>query len=152
MSSVPELPLDSNLRPSNSLDTCWGHLPDVGVGGLVPEGYLPCTNSLLFEQQIYYICARVCGMYMQMGWRAAPAASMQGLVLRERASVHECRVGMWWVCRLTCEGAGTGVGAHGGGRANGDDMSAARRTEVAAVSSSSGETRVMALRTSETTS
>ena len=91
-------------------------------------------------------------MHMQMGWRAAPAASMQGLVLRERASVHECGVGMWWVCRLTCEGAGTGVGTHGGGRANGDDMSAARRTEVAAVSSSSGETRVMALRTSETTS
>ena len=38
LSSVPELPLDSNLRPIDSLDTCWGHLPDVGVGGLVPEG------------------------------------------------------------------------------------------------------------------
>jgi hypothetical protein len=123
-----------------------------GSAASFPRVDLPSTNSLLLERQITFICARVCGMYMQMGWRAPPAASMQGLVLRERASVHECRVGMWWVCRLTCEGAGTGVGAHGGGRANGDDMSAARRTEVAAVSSSSGETRVMALRTSETTS
>ena len=39
---------------------------------------LPCTNSLLIEQQIYSFCARACGMYMHMGSPASPAASRQG--------------------------------------------------------------------------
>ena len=38
LSSVPELSLDPNLRPSDSLDTCWSHLPEGGVGGTFPKG------------------------------------------------------------------------------------------------------------------
>ena len=47
LSSVPELPLDSNLRPIDSLDTCWGDLPKGGVGGTFPRVRLPSTRSLL---------------------------------------------------------------------------------------------------------
>ena len=38
LSSVPELLLDSNLRPSDSLDTCWGRHLEVGVGRQFSEG------------------------------------------------------------------------------------------------------------------
>ena len=77
LSSVPELPLDSNLRPIDSLDTCWGDLPKGGVGGTFPRvetAKHAFIANTIFQPWDFWL---VCGMGLMMGWRASPAASMQ---------------------------------------------------------------------------